>query len=157
MTVLERQQMNKHPLLEQMRAARQMREDEITEPYRAELVAAGRAIESLSRRLRAIEEFLGKKIAQHVSEQMSFEVASAVRAKVCEAAASAPSGAKDFTVTLPREVMSFFDPRSLENKILRQYQAETLPRLSLNVREIAECTTIDITIPPLGYRQMVIN
>lgn len=152
---------NRFPLLEQMRSSRQQREDEITAPYRDELDRAAAMIGSLQRRLRDIEAALGSKLGNHIIERAGDEMSRAVRRAVVEAAAKSPKSARDFTVKPPKDIMAFFDSRSVESDILRRYRSEVLPRLSLRVEDgmsaaaEQEVTVIDIRVPQFGYRQAV--
>lgn len=148
-------------LLEQMRAARQRREDEITAPYQDELDSVYFQIGSLARRLRDIEATLGTKMGEEMIARASYEMSGAVRRAVVEAATKAGRAAKAFTVRLPADIMAFFDSRSVENEILSRYRAEALPRLSLRVEDgmspasEQSVTVVDIRVPSLGYRQAV--
>lgn len=145
--------MNKTPLLDQMRADRQRREDEIADPLRAEIEVAGRMVESLQRRLRDIERALGNKLAEHMTEQIAYDMSSKLRQLVYEAAVKASGASPYLTINVPREVM-FMNPSSMESEVLRRYWAEAMPRLSLRIDEnpMKSVTVMDIRIPTLGVR-----
>jgi hypothetical protein len=148
--------MRKYPLLEQMRATRQRREDEVTAPYKSELSMAGRMIADLRKRLRDIEVFMGSEISGYVTEEIGRGMSSKLREIIVEAASKCGATGK-FTVTLPTSVIGFMDPRSLESEILARYKAEALPRLSLRIETMPtdRATIVDIRVPDMGYRRVV--
>lgn len=152
--------MNKFPRLEMMRAQRQRREDEITEPYRAEILRAGGVINSLVRKIRAIEEFLGRDIAKHVIERMAYGLRDRLMDAVYKATAKARKGPHEpILLVLEPDLLRFMDPNSIEQRVLREYTSRQLPNLSLRLDQnpMEYATVVDIRVPEMGYRQTVTN
>jgi hypothetical protein len=149
----------KHPLLEQMRAARQRREDEVTAPYKAELTAAGSVIQSLRASLRRLESVFGNEVGKRLSYITAEEISMKVRELVFEQVAKTRGERKPVKVVIPPHLYMFMDQKSLESEILRQYVRETLPALHLdaNPDPMRSVTVLDIRIPPLGMRHQVLN
>lgn len=151
--------MSKFPLLEQMRAERQRREDEVTAPYKAEILTGARVVASLQRRLREVEKALGSEIAKHITAELAHDLGAKLRQLIAETLAKAGRAVAGVTITLPRDVV-FLDPRSFESEIMRRYTAETLPRLSLCVDDgpiAGRMTVLDISLPELRYRRDVVE
>lgn len=152
--------MSKFPRLEMMRAQRQRREAELTDPYKAELRQAAGMISSLRQRLRTIEEFLGRDIAKHVVERMAYGLRDRLMEAIYKAAAkSRKAPDKPIRLVLEPDLMRFMDPNSIEQRVLREYTSRQLPNLSLRLdRAPTEYATIvDIRVPEMGFRQMVTN
>ncbi len=152
--------MTKFPRLEQMRAARQRREDEVTAPYKTELRQAAGMISSLRQKVRAIEDFLGRDIAKHVIEEMAHGLQRRLMEAVYKATAKARKGPNEpVLLMLESDLLRFMDPRSIEQRVLREYTDRQLPALSLRLDQAPTeyATIIDIRVPEMGFRQMVAN
>lgn len=151
----------KFPLLEQMRAARQQREDEITAPVRQELNRAVADIQRLGQRLADIERALGNGVAKAIESRMASELARRLMELVYQAAAKAEGPFEPVTVTFPPEIARFALPSTIEMEICRRYRNDSLPSLRLNLDEpagmAASATVMDIYIPALGFRHVVEN
>ena len=148
------------PLLEQLRAERERAEDQITAPYKAEIVSAAGMIQSLRRRLSEIEKMMGSRLAGEIESRMADELTQSLMRIVTEAAAKASGPFSPVTVTFPAEVARFILPSTIEAEIVKRYRQDTMPRLRLSVDEMSsdECATvIDIRLPALGFRQVVRN
>lgn len=148
--------MEKYPLLEQLRADRQRREDEITAPYREQIDGLAQLVRRLRDTLEQLQRALGSEIGKHMAAEIGHRISGNVQRAIFEAAAKARGPSDPVTFTLSLDDIRFSDPRSLESKILQRYQAETLPALSLRVDAMVNAndrvTVWDIRIPELGYR-----
>lgn len=151
--------MNRFPLLEQMRAERQRREDEITAPLREELMACAIAIRGLRSTLREIERMMGSEIAKYMVEEIAHQLSEQLRRLIFEAVAQKNGWAEPLIVAIPADVVRFIDQNSLERSILAQYAQEGLPALQLGVEPDRErkATYLDIRIPPVGYRRAIVR
>jgi hypothetical protein len=152
--------MSKFPRLEMMRAQRQRREDEITEPYKAEIRTAADMIARLRQTVRKMEEFFGRDIAKHVTEQIAYNISQKLREMIYKAATSAKHESPEpVRIMLPPDMLRFMDMGSIEQTILRQYTEQNLPKLSLRLDHAPDqyATIIDIRVPELGCRQAVVN
>ena len=157
--------MSKFPLLDQLRAEcqrredaiRQRHEDAITAPFRQELDRAASMISRLRMTVREMERMLGTQLGQQMAATIADQMSAKLHQLVMEASAKAGSDPTEpILLTLDPQTLRFMDPRSLENEILRRYSHETMPRLRLRVDDRvspSECmTVVDIRIPELGYR-----
>lgn len=149
--------MSKFPLLDEMRAARVRREAPVIAPYQAEIVWAAEMVSSLRRRLRAVEEAIGRDIGSHMLEAIGHDIAGKLTRLVYEASARATGPHDPVTITLPPNVIRFADPKSVESEVVRRYQRDTLPRLSVRIDEtpMDHVTLIDIRVPELGVRHAI--
>lgn len=141
--------MSKFPLLEQLRADRRRLEDEITEPYRAELDEAARMIRSLRASLQALERVMGTEIAMHMTAEIAHQLSGELRRLVMEAVAKAGHASDGVTLTVGRETLAFMDPKTLERQILDRYVEQSIPALSLRVDDLAKAVDESITV--LGH------
>lgn len=150
---------SRFPLLEQLRAQYQTQEDELTAPYKHEIERGAAMIASLGRRLMAIEAAVGTEAVKMMLESMAHQMTGKLMELAYKAAAKARAPGDFITLTVPLEVVCFADHTTVEAEIVRQYQREALPKLSLSIDEIsqetASMTVIDIRVPPLAYRQMI--
>lgn len=149
--------MTKFPLLEQMRAQRQRREDEVAAPIRGELDQARSRCNQLQRSLDAIQEFMGKEIAKHVLAEVSNELQSAIRDKVYEAVRLVRHPDEPVTITIAARDLCFSDPDAIESRVLREYAARTLPMLSARVDQDVRfgVTKLNIRVPDLAIGMVV--
>lgn len=151
--------MTKFPLLDQLRAERQRHEDEITEPFLAELDTAALMISQLRGAIREMERVLGTEMGQRMAAQIADQMSAKLHQLVMEASAKAArSPIEPITLTLDAETLRFMDPRSLESEIIRRYSRDTMPALRLRVddRAMSDCVTVvDIRIPEFGYRHVI--
>lgn len=152
--------MSKFPRLETMRAQRQRREDELTAPYRAELRQAAEMVSRLRQTIRTMEEFLGREIAKHVTEQIAHNISHKLMELIYKAVTAAKRERPEpVQIMLEPDLLRFMDPRSIEQSILRQYTSRSLPSLRLRLDQAPDqyATIIDIRVPELGCRQAVVN
>lgn len=153
--------MKKFPLLEQMRAQRQRREDELTAPLKAELNSAAAAIASLRRTVRTMEDFMGREISKHLMEQIGREISGTLRREIFKAVSQVTRPFEPITITLSPDTVRFMDPDSLERRVLDEYRRASMPNLSVrfdqDMSEVSSFTVVDIRLPSLGYRQTVAN
>jgi hypothetical protein len=151
----------KFPLLEQMRAQRQRREDELTAPLKAELNSAAAAIASLRRTVRTMEDFMGREISKHLMEQIGREISGTLRREIFKAVSQVTRPFEPITITLSPDTVRFMDPDSLERRVLDEYRRASMPNLSVrfdqDMSEVSSFTVVDIRLPSLGYRQTVAN
>lgn len=152
--------MGKFPLLEQMRAQRQRRDDEVTAPYRATISGLQSVNSALRATIRKIETAMGTEIGKHildyVGEQISIKLMRIVHEAVSKAHRTSAAAVK---ITLPADIFRFSDPHSVQSDILRRYAQESAPRLSLRIDEDTpdQVTVVDIRLPELGYRHAMYN
>lgn len=147
--------MKNFPLLQQMRAERQRREDAVTAPYREELDQFHALVTRLKASLRALEKVVGSEIGRHVMAEIAHGLSGELRRHIFEALAKTAPVEPVFTLRLPTDVLRFMDPKSMESEVLRRYVYETLPSMGVRVDTKPDdmVTIMDIRIPELGYRR----
>lgn len=151
--------MSKFPLLEQMRAERDRREDIIAKPLKDEIMRGAAMVRDLRKALRAVEEMLGSEIAAYAKEEIAHMLSRELRQKIMKALAGAgQQPGSPVTMTLPIDTLRFMDPKSIEREVLNRY-IDGLPRLNLraDVRPTDRVTIMDIRIPELGYRRALVG
>lgn len=146
---------HKQTLLEQMRAHRQQREAEVTQPFRDELWMQARLMGVLQNRLREIERAIGNEVGRHLAQRVAAqsegEIMRLIYKEVERVSRASDRRPDSFTFTIDAVTLMGLDPKSLQSQILRRWQIDNLPLLSLDVKfdAVEQVDRFDIRIPEL--------
>lgn len=145
--------MSKFPLLEELRANRLAKETEIKAPVIEQLNYTNRRLEQVNLNLRKIEELTGSKLGEYIIEIVGQQLSRKISEGIANATAQFRT--KEI-VTIPFQStdLMYGDKRTLERKMLDQYCAQVLPKISLSIENYnpgKKVQTFKIRIPEMIY------
>ena len=152
--------MNGYTALMLMRAKRERDEAELAAPHIAAAASARYLAHQEQKAREGLERILQSKLLPHVMEQVGRNLGEGVYREIMKAVTSQKSFTGTTTLKLPTDMLMAADPKSVVARVVEWWRSSVAPKMSVSaMTDIAEShvTTIDIRLPPMGYRERVFD
>lgn len=152
--------MNGYTALMLMRAKRERDEAELAAPHIAAATHARSVADEERRARQGLERILQGKLLPHVMEEVGRNLGQGVHREIMKAITSQKSFAGTTTLELPTGMLMAADPKSVVARVVEWWRSSVAPKMSVSaMTDIAEShvTTLDIRLPPMGYRERVFD